>query len=150
MKKIFVFMALALLVLFTAGHASALCVNAPKANLRLGPGTNFEIGWQVFKYMPFKKVGVSRDGNWYAVKDVDGDVMWIYKNLVTEKFKCAVVNAREINVRTGPGINHSKSPMGPAKKYYSYRVLDIRGNWVRVRDEWGSIGWIRRDFLWIQ
>jgi SH3-like domain-containing protein len=152
MKKTFVFMAAILSVLFMAGYAYAdgLCVNAPKANLRIGPGTNHEIGWQVFKYMPLEKVGVSKSGDWYAVKDVDSDVMWIHKNLVTSNFRCAVVNAREVNVRTGPGTNHPRSQMGPAKKYYSYRVLETRDSWVRVRDEWGSIGWIHQNFLWIR
>jgi SH3-like domain-containing protein len=121
----------------------------PKANLRVGPGTNYDIGWQVFKYMPFEKVGKSLSGKWFAVKDVDNDVLWIHRNLVTEDFKCAVVEASEVNVRTGPGTNYSRSQMGPAKKYYSYRILDIRGNWVRLRDEWGNIGWIHRDHLWI-
>jgi SH3-like domain-containing protein len=62
--------------------------------------------------MPFYKIGVSNDGTWYAVKDVDGDVNWIYKNLVTNRFHCAVVKSDWVNVRTGPGTNYRKSSIG--------------------------------------
>ena len=59
--------------------------------------------------MPFSKVGVSLSGEWYAVKDVDGDVNWMHKDLLTGKYKCAVVKTEEVNIRTGPGTRYSKS-----------------------------------------
>jgi len=134
--------------LLTAGHATAICVNAQKANLRSGPGTNYDVVWEIFKYMPFVKVGISLSGEWYAVKDLEGDVSWIHKSLVTSKYKCSVVNSDKVNVRTGPGTNYSKSPASPGKKYYSYRVLKKKGSWINVRDEWGNAGWIHRNYLW--
>jgi SH3-like domain-containing protein len=76
----------------------------PEANLRQGPGTNHEKGWQVFKYMPLQKIG--QKGDWYQMKDVDGDEHWIYSKLVTNDIRCAVVKVKSANVRTGPGTNH--------------------------------------------
>ena len=139
--------------LFILGHYSdtgALCVNVSKANLRSGPSTKYEKVWEVYKYMPFMKVGVSLSGDWYAVQDVDGDVSWIYKKLVTDKYQCAVVKSTEVNVRKGPGTNYGKTSSGPAKQYYSFRVLEKQGQWVKVKDEWGAIGWVHTDFLWIK
>ncbi len=150
MKKILVALGIILSVLFILRHSNALCVSAQKANIRSGPGTNYEIVWEVYKYMPFLKVGVSLSGNWYAVKDVDGDVNWIHKRLVTSRYRCAVVKTEEVNVRTGPGTNYSKVFFSPAKKYYSFRVLKRKGMWLRVKDEQGNIGWIHRNYLWIQ
>jgi len=150
MKKIFVALGMILSVLFILKHSNALCVSAQKANLRDGPGTNYEIAWEVYKYMPFSKVGISLSGEWYAVKDVDGDVNWIHKRLLTSRYRCAVVKTGEVNVRTGPGMNYSKSFFSPAKKYYSFRVLKRKGMWVRVKNEQGNIGWIHRNYLWIQ
>lgn len=130
--------------------AHALCVHTTKANIRTGPGTDYEIVWEVYRYMPFRKVGSSLSGDWYAVKDVDGDVSWIYRKLVTGKYRCAVVKAEEVNVRKGPGTHYQKSPLSPAKKYYSYRFLKRQGSWIKIGDERGVSGWVHRKFLWVQ
>lgn len=45
---------------------------------------------------------------------------------------------------------YAKSPLSPAKKYYSFKVLKRKGQWVKVKDEWGNTGWIHRNFLWIR
>jgi len=137
-----------LLLFITLNDAYALCVNVPKANLRSGPGTRYERTWQVFKYMPFKRL--ARKGNWFKVIDVDGDIHWIYRKLVTDKFKCAVVKVDKANVRSGPGTNYEKNILSPAFKYYSFKVLKIKGSWVKVEDEYGDTGWIFRRLLWIQ
>jgi SH3-like domain-containing protein len=149
MKKLYIALYIILSV-FILRSANALCVKTDKANLRTGPGKNFEKIWEVYRYMPFVKVGSSLSGEWYAVKDVDGDVNWIHKRLLTDKYRCAVVKKGEANVRTGPGTNYSKGFLSPAKKYYSFRVLKIKGPWVKVRDDRGGVGWIYRNFLWIQ
>ena len=116
MKMTFVLFIL-MFSLLTAAYANALCVTARKANLRSGPGTNYDVVWEIFKYMPLEKVGISLSGEWYAVKDLEGDVSWIHKKLVTSRYKCAVVNSDEVNVRTGPGTNYSESTASPGKKY---------------------------------
>lgn len=148
MKKITIVLNIILLGIFISNYADALCVNVPNANLRSGPGTNYGIAWEIYKYMPFQKVGVSLSGVWYAVRDVDGDVNWIHRSLLTSRYRCAVVKTEEVNVRTGPGIKYSKD--GVAKKYSSSRVIRIKGKWAKVKDEYGSIGWIYHDYLWIQ
>jgi|Deesub1362A_J573_1020465.scaffolds.fasta_scaffold09915_2 SH3-like domain-containing protein len=136
------------LFLFT-GNAFSLCVDVPEANLRRGPGTKYEKTWQVFRYMPFKRL--AKKGNWYKVEDVDGDVHWIYRKLVTDKFRCAVVKVPKANVRTGPGTNYPKnSLLSPAIKYDSFKVISIKSSWVKVMDEFGDTGWIHRNLLWIQ
>lgn len=150
MKRVNLVLLVVIFSLLSVGYANALCMNAQKANLRSGPGTNFGIAWEIYKYMPFVRVGVSLAGDWYAVRDVDGDVSWIHKSLVTNEYKCAVVDKDEVNVRTGPGTNYSKSPLSPVKKYYSFRVLKRQGSWVQVKDKWDNRGWIHQNFLWIR
>lgn len=132
------------------GITSAMCIKATKANIRTGPGLHYPVAWVVYKFMPFKKVGVSIDGNWYAVKDVDGELYWVNKRLVTSKYRCAVVEAGQVNVRRGPGQNYSKSPLCPAYKYDSFRVLNIKRKWVKVTDGSNLSGWMHRDYIWIQ
>jgi SH3-like domain-containing protein len=138
----------ALISLSVNSAAHALCVSASEANLRSGPGTNHEKLWEVFKYMPLKRLG--KKGVWYKVSDVDGDTYWVYGPLITSKYKCAVVKDEKANVRTGPGTNYKQTSFSPALKYYSFRVLKIQGKWVRVQDEYGDKGWIYKPLLWIQ
>ncbi len=134
-------------ILAFSGTARALCVSNPEANLRSGPGTKYEKTWEVFKYMPFKKL--AKKGAWYRVKDVDGDIHWIYGKLVSDKIKCAVVKRPKANVRTGPGTNHAQTSFSPVLRYYSFKVLKTKGVWVNVQDQDGDKGWIHRDLLWI-
>jgi SH3-like domain-containing protein len=130
-------------------HSYALCVKVSTGNLRSGPGTEYEKIWQVHKYMPLKKVGISTSGSWYAVRDVDGDVNWIHKSLLTGQYQCAVVKSEIVNIRTGPGTIYDKKYFEPARRYDSFRVLKRKGAWIKVKDEWNDVGWIHNKFLWI-
>ncbi len=129
-------------------EANALCVKAPKANLRSGPGTKYQKLWQVFKYMPFKRL--KRKGNWIQVKDVDGDRYWIYKGLVTSSYKCAVVKKEKVNLRKGPGTNYKVVSWSPVSKYFSMKVVRTKGNWVKIVDSVGDKAWVYRPLIWIQ
>jgi len=148
MIKILVGCFAALITIIFSSNSFALCVNVSEANLRSGPGTKFAKTWEVFKYMPFKKL--SRKGSWYKVKDVDGDMHWVYTKLVTGNFKCAVVKVDKANVRSGPGEKFGKTAMSPALKYDSFKVIKTQSPWVKVIDEFGDSGWIFRKLLWIQ
>ncbi len=129
--------------------AQALCVAARKANIRSGPGTQYPIVWEVYRYMPFSKVGASNAGDWYAVRDVDGDVNWVHKSLVRSRKRCAVVTQEEVNVRTGPGTRFARAKWGPAVRYDAFALLQKKGPWAKVRSEWGETGWIHTEYLLI-
>lgn len=136
------------LLLACPHRATALCVSADTANLRSGSGTNHEKLWEVYRYMPFKQVG--RKGPWRKVRDVDGDVYWVHSKLLTGKYKCAVVKSDEANVRTGPGTKYRKARMSPAYRYYSFKVLSVKGQWVKVVNQYRDSGWIYKPLLWVQ
>ncbi|NOX20095.1 MAG: SH3 domain-containing protein [Nitrospirae bacterium] len=149
MKKEILTLSLILMMIFGSfSLAMGLCVISEEANLRSGPGTNYDKNWQVFKYMPLKKI--KKKGKWYKVKDVDGDVHWIYGKLVTDKIKCAVVKVDKANVRKGPGTNYPKTDFSPAIKYDSFKVLKKKGPWYKLVDEFGQVGWIHKKLLWVQ
>ncbi len=147
MKNSLILLLVLFSLIFFADLSYALCVSVPDANLRSGPGTKYKKTWEVFKYMPFKKL--SKKGNWYRVQDIDGDIHWIYRKLITDKFQCAAVKVEKANIRTGPGTNYSKNALSPSLKYDSYKVLQIKSSWVNVVDEFGDKGWISRKLLWI-
>jgi SH3-like domain-containing protein len=148
MRKALFFAVLLMALLFFSRHSFALCIKASIANLRSGPGTNHEKTWQVFKYMPLRKM--TKKGNWYKVKDVDGDVHWVFGKLVTEKITCAAVKVEKANIRSGPGKKFRTIDISPGIKYDSFKVLKTKGSWVKVEDEFGDVGWVFRQLLWIQ
>jgi SH3-like domain-containing protein len=150
MKTIHIAIGILLILLFYDSTLNALCVRVTTANLRTGPGIKYEIGWTVHKYMPFKIVGKSTSGEWYAVEDVDNAVLWIHKSLLTSKYNCAVVNVKIVNVRTGPGTNYSKRFSDSVDGYYSAKIINKKGPWIKVVDEDNAIGWIHKDYIWVQ
>ena len=149
-KKLFIlfFLISIPLVLFPQTNADALCINQKKANLRQGPGTHFEKLWQVFKYMPFKKM--KKKGKWYRVQDLDDDIYWVHTKLTTNKYKCAVIKNDKTNLRSGPGTKYDQLSWSPVDKYFSLKVLKIKGKWVRVEDGVGDKGWVSKSLIWIQ
>jgi len=137
------------LAIITSQKAVSLCVTSNKANLRSGPGTNFSISWEVLKYMPFRVL--KKQKGWYRVKDVDGDVHWIFSKLVSKSLKCAVVKVKMANLRTGPGTKYSHSKVYPkAKKFDSFKLLKTKGKWARLEDEDKDRYWVFRELIWVQ
>jgi SH3-like domain-containing protein len=147
--KWIVFSALAFLLMGIQG-ANGACVRAPEANLRVGPGAHYEVAWTVYRYFPLRKVGTSLSGRWYAVEDIDGDIFWIHRSLITEQYRCGAVSSAKVNVRTGPGVHFGKVFLEPAEKFYSFRVLQRKGAWIKVRDMDNNTGWVRRDYCRIR
>ena len=123
MKGTITFLSFLLTSLIISSQAYSLCVDVPKANIRMGPGTKYEKAWEVYRFMPFEAVGISTDRTWYAIKDLDGDVNWIHKSLVSDAFQCAVIKSSQVNVRTGPGTRYRKSSLSPALRYDSFKIL---------------------------
>lgn len=146
MKLPAVFIGLFVLVFWTQ-DLEALCVKNDRANLRKGPGTQFRKLWEVYKYMPFKKVGSK--GSWYRIQDLDGDIYWIHKKLVTKAYKCAAIKKDKANFRSGPGTKHSQVPWSPQPKYFSMKVLSQKGVWVHMEDEQGDRAWVHNSLIWI-
>ena len=142
---------LVLMVLFFAAGPSlshALCVKAKNANLRQGPGLNYKKIWEVYKYMPFKQLG--KKGDWLRIQDMDGDIYWIFKPLTTTAFKCAAIKKNKTNLRSGPGTDFKKVNWSPVDKYFSVKILSIKGDWVRVVDSVGDKAWVFKPLIWIQ
>jgi SH3-like domain-containing protein len=150
MKKNLICGPLILLFLCLSWSADALCVKVSVANIRSGPGTQYGVVWRVYRYMPFEKVGESLPRGWYAVKDVDGEVNWLSRHLVAGDIRCAVVKKARTNVRKGPGMRYLKTLWSPAEQYSSFKVLRRWGSWVKVKSEWGEVGWIHKNNLWIR
>lgn len=134
-------------VLFLAGQVQAgrLAVSVGKANVRSGPGTDYDILWSVGQYYPVDTL--KRSGNWYLIRDFEGDEGWIFHRLLA-KIPAVIVKVPLANVRQGPGAK--TAILFQAEKGVSFKRLGKHGAWLKVRHADGDIGWIHHSLVWGQ
>ncbi|MEE8398969.1 MAG: SH3 domain-containing protein [Desulfobacterales bacterium] len=133
--------------LLTIGTAVAgaerLTVSVPNANIRSGPGTQYEILWQVEKYHPL--MITKKTGAWYLFQDFEGDTGWVHKSLVA-KIPSAITAKSKANVRSGPGMSFKIS--FTVGKGIPFRILKQKDNWLQVEHADGDRGWIHKGLIW--
>ena len=93
---------LTFLFVVLAGQASAerLTVKASIANVRSGPGKQYEILWKVEQYHPLQVL--TKSDRWIQFRDFEGDIGWIHSSLVAD-IPAVITKADKCNVREGPG-----------------------------------------------
>jgi SH3-like domain-containing protein len=128
----------------TAAHgAQYVSVSKDGVNMRSGPDTKQEILWEVFKGFPLKVLELK--GKWVHVVDFEGDKGWIYSPLLSKK-KTVIVTANVVNMRVGPGKDYEI--MASVKYGVVFTPIDREGDWVQVKHEDGTSGWIYKKLLW--
>jgi SH3-like domain-containing protein len=134
--------------LFTtsAAWAERLAVIKEIANIRSGPGDSYEVLWQVEKNMPFEILDKDKTGNWYYVKDYEGTIGWIKKSLLSNIDTVVAIPKTECNVRVTPTAEGNIS--FKAVKGVPFKVLERKGEWLRVQHTDGDEGWIHKSMVW--
>ncbi|MFZ5564211.1 MAG: SH3 domain-containing protein [Thermodesulfobacteriota bacterium] len=135
-----------LLVLVASLAASAeerLSISVPTANVRTGPGTDYEKSWMVEKYYPI--IVLERKDRWIKFKDYEGDEGWIRDDLVSST-STVIVKKPRVNVRSGPGTHH-KVAFG-VEKGVPLKVKSAQGDWIQVSHADGDTGWILKTLVW--
>jgi SH3-like domain-containing protein len=127
----------------TAPQGQQVCVKAPRAQMRAGPGTNFRVTWEVNRYMPLLQV--AKEGEWIKVRDVDGDLHWISEKLTTGQQDCVTIKAAKANIRKSPS-NKAESWF-TVEKYTSFRRVGQKENWVKIEYE-GETMWVAQSLVW--
>ena len=133
----------ALLLPATAVAENILSVAPERANVRSGPGADYDIVWEVARYYPVEVL--DRDGNWLRISDCESDEGWIYRTLLSG-VPTVVVTSQKANVREGPGLEHGISWV--LDKEYSLKLLETEGNWLKVSDGGEVSGWIHKSVAW--
>lgn len=145
MRKRFQGAIVVLIVCLISGTAMAerLSVSARIANIRSGPGTNYEILWKVEQYHPINVI--KKQGPWYHFRDFEGDEGWIHKSLVQKN--ATVITAKEkCNVRKGPGTNHAI--VFQIEKGIPFLILKRQKSWLQIKHADGDSGWIHKSLVW--
>ncbi|MBI9075616.1 MAG: SH3 domain-containing protein [Desulfatibacillum sp.] len=131
------------LVLPGMAHAKRMSVAVDKANIRSGPGTNYDIIWQVQLYYPVLVQDCVND--WCRFTDVDGQAGWLHKNLLDDT-KSVVTNKDKCNVRSGPSTDSKKVAIVEAG--VPFKVLANKGRWIKVEHVSGLVGWLHASLVW--
>lgn len=147
--KTLIFVSVFFFVLLSFGSvfAQKLAINAPVANVRSGPGTNYEVLWQVEQYTPLQVLDTDKTGTWYYIKDFEGTIGWISKDL-TANMDTVITKPRDerCNIRSGPGTNHDV--IFKAIKGVPFQVVERKGDWIHIKHADGDDGWIHKALVW--
>jgi SH3-like domain-containing protein len=126
-----------------ASAAERLAVIGKIVNIRSGPGTKYDILCEAETFYPV--ILIEKSGNWYKVKDFEGDVGYIYKSLVG-KVSSVITVKEKCNIRSGPGIEHDV--LFISNRGVPFKVLDREGKWIHVQHAAGHEGWIHTSLVW--
>ena len=124
--------------------AERLALKVKKANVRSGPGTEkYAVLWEIERYHPIQVV--QRQGEWIFFKDFEGDEGWIHKRLV-DKTPTVITRKDMVNIRSGPGTDADISFR--AERGVPLKVMERKGNWIRIQSAFGDKGWIHSKLVW--
>ncbi len=124
--------------------AERLALAVEKANVRSGPGTEkYKVLWEIERYHPIQVV--QKQGDWIFFKDFEGDEGWIHKRLV-DKTPTVITRKDMVNIRSGPGTDAAISFR--AERGVPLKVLERKGNWIRIQSAFGDKGWIHSKLVW--
>jgi SH3-like domain-containing protein len=133
-----------LLVLFTGtSWAQRLAVSAAIANVRSGPGTQYDVLWQVEKYFPFNVL--KKEKSWVYFEDFEGDRGWLHESLIG-KIPAVVTTIAQGNVRSGPGTENKV--LYTVERGTPFKVTGKKGNWLEIEHAKGYRGWIYKSLVW--
>ena len=143
MKRTPILLLLMMSLCVTALAGQRLSVKAALGNIRSGPGTNYEVLWQVEKYYPV--LVIKKTGSWYHFRDFEGDKGWIHKSLVGKQ-PTVITKEKYCNVRSGPGTKHAIQ--FSVEDGIPFKVIKRKGNWLQVEHADGDRGWIHKSLIW--
>ena len=118
-------------------------VTATIANMRSGPGTKYDVLWQVEQYHPV--IIVKKKGNWYKIKDFENDVAWLHKSLLG-KIEGVITIKDKCNVRSKAATK--SQVLFTVEKGVPFKVLMRKGNWIKIEHADGDVGWIYKTLVW--
>ncbi len=125
-------------------RAERMALAVEKANVRSGPGTKkYEVLWEIERYHPIQVVHKQND--WLFFKDFEGDEGWIHKRLV-DKTPTVITRKDMVNIRSGPGTD--ADIRFRAEKGVPLKVMERKGEWIRIQSAYGDKGWIHRKLVW--
>lgn len=123
--------------------AERMAVAADTANIRSGPGTDYDQLWQVEKYYPV--LILQKKGEWYEFKDFEDDRGWIHRDLL-DNTTTVIIKVNNCNLRSGPGTQFDI--VLSVDKGIPFKVLQKKDRWYQVEHADGDRGWVFSALVW--
>ena len=134
---------LGLLLAAAQAQAEFVSIKGNQVNIRQAPSTQSDVTWELTKGYPMQVT--QKRGNWFKVKDFEGELGWVYQPL-THKQAHYIVKAPKANMRTGPGTQYRK--VASLQQHDLLQTMEKKNGWVRGKASNGQIGWISKKLLW--
>lgn len=142
-----------LLVLLQGSFPEAACglehvsIAQDGVRIRAAPGLETEVYWLAFKDYPLQVL--DQQGDWLRIKDFANDSGWVYAPL-TKQERTFIVRVQQANLRAGPGINYEIVAQAVYGVVFQFLEVEagVGGNWLHVRHQDGTRGWIHEKLLW--
>jgi len=129
----------------SAAWAERLAVSVPEANMRSGPGMQYDALWKAEQYTPLEVIDKDPTGEWLYFKDFEGTKAWVNKSLVG-KIDCVITKNDLCNIRKDPSTNGDV--LFKAERGVPFKVVKRQKDWIQIQHTDGDIGWIHKDLVW--
>jgi SH3-like domain-containing protein len=145
MKRYLILLVFPILIIAGDGAAMAerLTVIVSVANIRSGPGNNYDILWKVEKYYPI--FVIEKRNSWYHFKDFEDDKGWVHKSLVG-KLDAVITKKDQCNIRSGPGT--SNKILFTVERGIPFKIIKRQGRWLHIEHADKDQGWIHDSLIW--
>ena len=149
-KRIFFLLILSVLISFVSialakNIKKERCsVNREIVNIRLGPSLGQKILWKLERFCPL--LIIEKKGRWYKIEDFEGDIGWIHNSCVN-KTKTVITKEDNCIARKKPIVT-SEIIFETTDKGVPFKVLDKKGEWIKLFHSSKSQAWMHKKCLW--
>jgi SH3-like domain-containing protein len=148
-----VLLALWMTILVAPGGATAksglpvprfVSLGTDKANVRNGPGKRYPIGW-VFIRRGVPLEVIAEYEVWRKIRDVDGAVGWIHRNLLSNRRSASVKGKKLQSLHRQP--DEESDLIARLEPGVIGQVLSCEDGWCQLEFK-SRQGWVQRKKLW--
>ncbi|NTV14712.1 MAG: SH3 domain-containing protein [Desulfobulbaceae bacterium] len=114
-------------------------------NIRTSPSSKGEVHGEVFAGFPLQIL--QSKGEWAKVVDFEGDEGWVHNTMISPR-KSVIVKAKKASLREAPTSNEDNQVVVVARYGVIFTPIESRGEWLKVRYEDGTEGWVSNEQIW--
>ncbi|PLY02470.1 MAG: peptide-binding protein [Desulfuromonas sp.] len=132
------------LLFASLAQARMVAVSSSLANIRETPKINqYNLFLQAPRYYPLRVI--DKQGNFLKVQDFKGHIGWVNDSVV-DSTRSVVVKVKRSNLRSGPGTKYKV--VLHAERGVCFKVLRVKGSWIKLQHASGTRGWMHSSLLW--
>lgn len=119
-------------------------LRANEVNLRVGPGTNYEISW-VYRRKALPVEIIAEFDTWRKIRDAEGTTGWVQQTMLSPK-RTALITAQRRILRENP--EDTASPAAYIDPGIIVSINQCKGEWCQLKAPGRITGWLKRGEMW--